>query len=192
MWTPQEVEALLTSGAANPLPEPTAKGPLVLDYTGYYIQPDDIDVKNCRHFFDAFGHCETEISARWIVRFCQNRCKGWEPFTYADIEKFYNDDKGFHNFSFNRLVDPGQSFRRGVYIPSGGGWIVRSSADKLSHPTVGIFHFTTTFVNNCHISATPMVSVTFPQLLSEMGITDDSGIDEPVCEQCGEIGRAHV
>jgi hypothetical protein len=74
---------------------------------------------------------ETEISARWLVRFAKERGKGWEPFAHADIEKFYNDG-GFQGFGFNRLIS--------------GGWITEKPE--------GEFHFTEDFITRCHKSAT--------------------------------------
>lgn len=47
------------------------------------ITPEDIQIK--RHLFDAFGHYETEISAQWLIRFAQQRGKGWKAFTYARV-----------------------------------------------------------------------------------------------------------
>lgn len=64
------------------------------------IQPQDIDAS--KHFFDAFDNMETEISARWIVKFCQSRGRGWEPFTRDEIERFHNEH-GFVDFWFNKL-----------------------------------------------------------------------------------------
>ena len=68
------------------------------------IQPKDIDTS--KHFFDAFGSSEREVSAGWIVRFCQDRELGWTPFTYNEIDAFYGA-KGFRNFRFNGLQDYG-------------------------------------------------------------------------------------
>lgn len=64
------------------------------------IQPSDIDTT--KHFWDAFGNMETEISARWIVRFCQSRGRGWKQFSRDEIERFYNG-YGFTDFRFNKL-----------------------------------------------------------------------------------------
>jgi len=68
------------------------------------VQPEDINTD--QHFWDAFGHVETEISAMWIVRFCQERGQSWKPFTYQDIEQFYNNG-GHKDFRFNRLLSQG-------------------------------------------------------------------------------------
>lgn len=67
------------------------------------ITPHDIATPKGGHFWGAFDNCETEISARWIVRFCQER-GDWSPFTLADIEEFYNRG-GYQNFRFNWLLD---------------------------------------------------------------------------------------
>lgn len=67
-------------------------------------QPSDINAKD--HFWNAFDHTETEVSARWIVRFCQERGRGWARFTREEIEAFYArwvQD----GFTFNRLLAQG-------------------------------------------------------------------------------------
>jgi hypothetical protein len=64
---------------------------------GYNIQPGHINTGE--HFCDAFGNCETEVSARLIVSLCQAK-GGWIPFTKEEIDKHTN--QGFH---FNRLCD---------------------------------------------------------------------------------------
>ncbi len=52
------------------------------------IRPSSIDAT--KHFYGAFGHCQTEFSAGWIVRFCQQRTgDNWRPFTRADLLAFY-------------------------------------------------------------------------------------------------------
>lgn len=103
------------------------------------IAPDDIPTPEGGHFFDAFGNYETEISARWLVRFAKQRGKGWEPFTLPEIEKFYNEDGGYQGFRFNNLIP--------------GGWIV-----EVPKGTVGVeedtFHFTEEFITRCHKAAT--------------------------------------
>jgi hypothetical protein len=77
-------------------------------------RPGDINAK--KHFFDAFGNRESEISAGWIVEFCQGRPgdKGsWTPFKLAELEAFYARR---HNdgFTFNRLVSDGYVVRNGT------------------------------------------------------------------------------
>lgn len=69
------------------------------------VSTDQIDIR--KHFFDAFGNVETEVSARYIVEFCQLRGQGWIPFTYEQIDEFYQS-KGHHDgFWFNRLLKQG-------------------------------------------------------------------------------------
>ncbi len=72
------------------------------------IQPDQINTK--RHFWSAFGHSETEISANWIVRFCQ--FKGdWLPFSLVELTKFYQELlKKEESFRFNRLVSHSKTY----------------------------------------------------------------------------------
>lgn len=67
------------------------------------VMPRDIDTSE--YFWDAFGHCETEISAKWIVKFQQKYCK-WKPFSDEEIEEFYNKS-GYKNFYFNNLIRDG-------------------------------------------------------------------------------------
>ena len=64
------------------------------------IKPSDIDTS--QHFWNAFGNCETEISARWIVRFCQDR-ESWEPFTYDELNSFCEANGHKGDFWFNCL-----------------------------------------------------------------------------------------
>ena len=65
------------------------------------IKPSDIDTS--KHFFDAFGNCETEISAWWIVKFCQAR-NSWAPFFYDELNSFYTANGYKGRFWFNRLT----------------------------------------------------------------------------------------
>ena len=73
------------------------------------ILPRDIDAS--QHLWNAFNHRETEISAGWIVRYCQERGNNWDPISLDDLQWFYEDALGKSGpFHFNRLMD---------------GWIVR-------------------------------------------------------------------
>lgn len=76
----------------------------------YRVQPYDIDTNG--HFFGAFEHNETEVSANWIVRLCQ--AKGsWSPFTAEELNRFYTPADGF---TFNQLIRRGYIIdRNGVY-----------------------------------------------------------------------------
>lgn len=79
------------------------------------INPSDINTSPGLHWSDTFDQAEREVSARWIVRFCQQR-DNWEPFAKADIEAFYNEG-GYKDFWFNGLVVPeyGISEHDGTY-----------------------------------------------------------------------------
>ena len=68
------------------------------------IKPRDIDAS--QHFWDAFGNYETEISAWWIVKFCQAR-NSWAPFFYDELNSFYTANGRKEHFRFNRLVQEG-------------------------------------------------------------------------------------
>lgn len=112
------------------------------------VQPNQILTTG--HLWDAFDHSETEVSALWLVMFCQDRGRSWEPFTAADIQSFYDTKRaarGRHSerFLFNRLVEAGRGFfiKEGL-VPVGGGWIVEN--DKQ-------YHFTPDFITRCFSSA---------------------------------------
>lgn len=72
----------------------------------YGIRPNDIDTS--RHFWECFNKSETEVSARYIAQFMQERQdKGyvdWAPFTYADINDFYSRKGAGDGFTFNGLL----------------------------------------------------------------------------------------
>lgn len=102
----------------------------------YKIMPGDLPTK-FDHLWDAFDHSETEISAKYILHFCQSRGEykaaplvhvkqgSWAPFTYDEIEAFYRRS-GHKGFTFNHLVEPGWRVERpGVKHLIGGGWIVQ-------------------------------------------------------------------
>jgi hypothetical protein len=72
------------------------------------FQPNDFSTTG--HYWDTFDHQETEISARWIVRFLQERNKGWDDFTVGEIRTFYktkreSGGKPDDGFTFNYLVE---------------------------------------------------------------------------------------
>lgn len=105
------------------------------------IAPADI---NCNgHFWDAFGNSETEISAKYVVRLCQQK-GGWTPFSDEEIEEFYFEKSGHHGYSFNRLVEPGWAYGLGERKLVGGGWVLRG-AD-------GLYRVTVEFVLRCYMS----------------------------------------
>ncbi len=127
---------------------------IVTHEENYPIQPKDID--GTKHFGRAFDNMETEISARWIIRFLQWRGEGWKPFTHQEIEAFYNR-KQQNGFTFNRLIKPETvpiSLVRGlsecVARPPekkqvGGGWIVVSTENN--------YFVTEDFIQHCYKSS---------------------------------------
>jgi hypothetical protein len=93
----------------------------------YPIQLKDIDTSV--HFWDAFGKTEKEISARWIVRYCQSQ-GAWVPFTGNEIDGFYRSC-GYHDgFRFNGLTDD-------KHLMEDNGWL----------------HVTHDFVAKCFLDA---------------------------------------
>lgn len=97
--------------------------PQIVEGRDYPIKPEDIDAT--RHFFEAFDHTETEISARWVVRLCQEKGH-WGPFTEAELTAFYHREFPDSTFRFHRLVEPQMSYSlRGGGGMCGGGWLVR-------------------------------------------------------------------
>lgn len=86
------------------------------------IKPSDIDTS--RHFWGAFGNMEREVSARWIVRYCQ-QAGSWEGFTERQLQDFYNQERGKAGhapeaFWFNGLDRPQwlQVSQQGRYCPT--------------------------------------------------------------------------
>lgn len=81
---------------------------ILTDSTDCPIKPSDINVdfkKGFRHLYGAFDNSETEKSAYWIVRLCQ-QLGSWGPFTLEQIQELYNESIPGEKFTFNRLVDP--------------------------------------------------------------------------------------
>ncbi len=116
----------------------------------FEIQPKDIDAS--KHLWEAFDHCETEISAGYILRMCQER-GGWFPFTQEEIEEFYRRS-GYVNFHFNRLVEPEEvplslarafaGYREPLMF-KGGGWVVFGGDSK--------YRVTEDFIRRCYKSS---------------------------------------
>lgn len=127
------------------------RGDLVEQAKGFTITPGDID--SSQHFGDAFGNNETEVSAGYIVRMCQEK-GSWTPFTDEEIETFYRRVSGrTGRFTFNQLVEPQKVYgikdmrdgaQEGAQL-SGGGWIVKKGDGK--------YHLTTAFVETIHNSS---------------------------------------
>jgi hypothetical protein len=68
----------------------------------YPIRPEHINTSG--HFWSAFEHSETEISANYVVQLCQ-RNGGWKPFSFTDINNLYKSNKNAEvlDYSFNNL-----------------------------------------------------------------------------------------
>lgn len=117
---------LIDGGAANP----------------FVIQPKDISIKH--HYYDAFDHHESEVSAIWIVQFCQQR-GGWVPFSYQEIEDFYHEkSKGkLSGFTFNGLVD--WKFINDESVKDDRGFIVFCKD--------GLYRVTIDFIARCYHAA---------------------------------------
>jgi len=113
--------------------------PWLLPDEEFPITPAHIDATD--HLWNAFGNCETEVSARWIVRFCQER-GSWAPFAYKALDTFYKRgirEKGerladLADFRFNRLADDRDDK---------GGLVVEKD---------GLYHVTAEFVTRCYLS----------------------------------------
>lgn len=127
---------------------------IITNVSNFEIQPKDISLEN--HFFEAFDHTETEVSARHIIRLCQQR-GGWFPFTKDEIEAVYNK-AGHGGFTFNRLIHPEMvpdsmvTVFAGGYSPRhpvGGGWIIEKE---------GKFFVTDDFIRRCHKSSVDMAA----------------------------------
>lgn len=109
----------------------------------FHITPHMIDT--AQHFWDAFGHDTTEVSASYIVRLMQIK-GGWVPFSMEGIATFFHQSPRAIDFPFNRLVNPGMVFyiERG-HVVEGGGWVVMGED--------GLYRVTEDFVERCHKSA---------------------------------------
>ncbi len=64
------------------------------------IEPLDINTNN--HFWDAFGNYEKEISANWIVKFCQHK-GDFAPFTYERLNEWAKENGHEGNITLNGL-----------------------------------------------------------------------------------------
>ncbi len=101
------------------------------------IRPEHIDTDN--HFFEAFGHYETEVSARVIVEFCKEKNGGWRFFTLAAIKDFCRKlPIPQEGFAFNKLIS------EGFIVERSGGYI-----------------FTHEFICRCFMSSPPQYLIGF-------------------------------
>lgn len=107
------------------------------------IRPSDI--RTDQHFWSAFDHAETEVSANWVVRFLTATGDTWRSFTHDEISAWAGDNGHKGSFVFNRLIHPGWSYgiRRGRY-QAGGGWITDDN---------GVLTVTEDFINRCYKSS---------------------------------------
>jgi hypothetical protein len=116
---------------------------IITNPEAFPIQPDQIDTSD--HLWDAFDHHETEISARWIVQFCQQRGQSWSPIRPEELTRYYRTERKqpHERFCFNRLIDPGTAFYGGLGSrPVGGGWLMKQDDGTLA--------ITDEFVTRCH------------------------------------------
>jgi len=120
-----------------------------LDKAVVDIKPSDINAKE--HLWDSFGNVETEVSAGWIVRFCQEAGDSWAAFSGEALDAFYRKrltkrrNPGDH-FTFNGLLGA-RSTR--LFDASehrvGGAWIVKTPG--------GLYQVTEEFVRRCYQSS---------------------------------------
>jgi hypothetical protein len=103
----------------------------VIEGLNYPIKPEDIDTS--KPFMEAFDHTETESSARWVVRFCQEK-ESWGPFREEELQTFYNRTYPESRFHFNRLIEPGMTYESRGSLLRGGGWLVRDGTNlRVTH-----------------------------------------------------------
>ena len=100
------------------------------------ITPEMIDTK--KHFFDSFGHMETEISACWVVRLAQEKGT-WGPFTVGEMQAFYEKKGRKENFFFNKLS------------PKANGWLTVEG--DLYENATALFAPTADFILRCYKSS---------------------------------------
>lgn len=115
------------------------------------VQPNDIDTS--KHFWNSFDHNETEISANYIVAFCQERGRGWGPFTYEEINAFYQKrctSNSPGNFTFNRLVPGTHNHMTARSFPQGE---TRSNKAALFLMEDGSYQISDDFITRCHRSS---------------------------------------
>ncbi len=111
----------------------------------FAIMPRDMP-SEFEHLWSAFEHSQTEVSAAYILRYCQEQ-GNWAPFSEAQINAFYRKRrKGGGVFYFNRLIKPDWNYvTLGERNLTGGGWIVRNPSD-------GLFYVTDEFIYCVHRS----------------------------------------
>ena len=78
------------------------------------IKPSYIDTS--KHFFNAFDNAQREVSANWVVRFCQV-CNNdsWQDFALSNLQAFYEEALPNQKFHFNGLDMINLSINRPTY-----------------------------------------------------------------------------
>jgi hypothetical protein len=113
--------------------------------SNFAIMPRDIP-GYFDHLWEAFENSETEISAAYILRFCQT-VGSWKSFTYNEINRYFQNCRGMKSgsFTFNRLVEPGWYYNTpDESWLEGGGWIVHEN-DR--------YYITDDFIRRVHKAA---------------------------------------
>ena len=90
----------------------------------FQIEPSDIAFDE--PLMGAFDQMEAEVSAGWIVRFCQHR-GGWVAFSHEEIEAFYQETFPDESFRFSRLLGP-----RKIWVVEGGDEKLRVTVDFIA------------------------------------------------------------
>lgn len=134
----------------------------ITEESNFHIKPRDINAE--KFFLGAFGNCETEVSARWIVRFLQQE-NVWRSFHYSEINAFYKsiaDQNHLANereFNFHHLVGPIFKFWSGSYS-NRLDLVIREgnpTNDNLNILENELFSVTDQFILRCHEAAPILV-----------------------------------
>jgi len=93
-----------------------------IDDGKYFRTPSSIPTD--RDWMSTFNHCETEVSARLLTKFCQENGNNWGPIKQEDLDKF--DSNG--EFYLNGLDDC-----KWVIIKDGVIFITEAFVDRCYH-----------------------------------------------------------
>ena len=112
------------------------------------VKPNQINTQ--QHFWDSFGNQETEISANYIVRFCQERGH-WGDFSYDDINTFYQKIRNSKSdrFTFNRLTGGSCKHMTAQSFPYGEERTAKTFIEKNGDT----YHITDDFIWLCYKSS---------------------------------------